>query len=198
MNFKRSKIKRKIEAITTRTSSIFIPIFQYVPCLSIWKGIMSIPLLTYLTYFFQYPNMLPTDYHFLFQHHGIYFIILGFWLFVVSLIFQLTHRNQLVKTGPYRFLRHPQYLAFILMTFGMTLIVFETTPVVVFNPFHLGGYEIIAYTWIGEVLAYIVLGKIEDIALESKYGEEYLKYKNTVLKNPLFNNPPGPSILSRI
>ena len=124
--------------------------------------------------------MLQNDYYFLFQNHGIYFIIFGFWLFVYSLIFQLTHRKQLIRTGPYKYMRHPQYLAFILMTFGMTLIVFQTTPVVEFNPFHLRGYTVIFYTWIGEVLAYIILGKIEDIALKAKYGDEFVEYKNTV------------------
>jgi protein-S-isoprenylcysteine O-methyltransferase Ste14 len=77
-------------------------------------------------------------------------------------------------------MRHPQYLAFILITFGMTLIVFQTEPVVEFNPFHLGGYSVIFYIWIGEVLAYIILGKIEDIALKAKYGDEFIEYKNTV------------------
>ena len=180
MNFIRSKIKRKIEAITTRISSIFLPIFQYVPCLTIWKGIMSVPLITYLTFFFQNPKILSNDYYFISQNHGIYFIIFGFWFFVFSLIFQLTHRKQLIRTGPYRYIRHPQYLAFILMTFGMTIIVLQTTPVVDFNPFHLGGYTVIFYTWIGEVLAYIILGKIEDIALKAKYGDEFIEYKNTV------------------
>ena len=180
MIFKRSKIKRKIEVISTRVCSILIPVFQYVPCLSVWRGIMSVPLLTYLIFFFQYPKMLLTDFHFLFQHHGIYFIILGFWFFVYSVIFQLTHRKQLIRTGPYKYIRHPQYLAIIFITFGMTLIVFQTTPVFDFNPFYPYGYTVIFYTWIGEVLAYIILGKIEDIALESKYGEDYLKYKNTV------------------
>jgi len=66
------------------------------------------------------------------------------------------------------------------MTFGMTLIVFQTAPVVYFNPFHLEGYTIIFYTWIGEVLAYIILGKIEDIALNVKYGDKFIEYKNTV------------------
>ena len=116
MIFKRSKIKRKIEVISTRVCSILIPVFQYVPCLSVWKGIMSVPLITYLIYFFQYPKILLNDYHFLFQHHGIYYIIFGFWLFVISLIYQLTHRNQLIRTGPYKYLRHPQYLAFIFIT----------------------------------------------------------------------------------
>jgi len=180
MDFKGSKIKRKIEAISTRISSIFIPIFQYIPCLSIWKGIMSVPLITYLIFYFQDPKMLLPDFYFLFRNHGIYFIIIGFWLFVYSLIFQLTHRKQLIRTGPYKYMRHPQYLAFILITFGMTLIVFQTTPVVGFNPFHLSGYTVLFYTWICEVLAYIVLGKIEDIALKAKYADKFVEYKNTV------------------
>ena len=180
MDFRGSKIKRKLEAISTRISSILIPIFQYVPTLSIWRGVMSVPLITYILFLFQNPKMLPNDYYFLYQNHGIYFIIIGFWLFIFSLIFQLTHRKQLIRTGPYKFMRHPQYLAFILMTFGMTLIVFQTTPVVDFNPFNLKGYTVIFYTWICEVLAYIILGKIEDIALKAKYGEEFVIYKNTV------------------
>jgi len=180
MNFERSKIKRKIEEISTRISSILIPIFQYVPCLSIWKGIMSVPFITYLTFFFQNPDILSADYYFLWQNHGVYFIIFGFWFFVFSLIFQLTHRKQLIQTGPYKYIRHPQYLAFIIMTFGMTIIVFQTTPVVDFNPFHLRGYNVIFYTWIIEVLAYIILGKIEDIALKAKYGEKFIDYRNTV------------------
>ncbi|GAG90255.1 unnamed protein product, partial [marine sediment metagenome] len=68
----------------------------------------------------------------------------------------------------------------ILMTFGMTLIVFQTVPVTDFNPFHLSGYTVIFYTWICEVFAYIILGKIEDIALKAKYGDEFIEYKNTV------------------
>ena len=180
MDFQGSNIKKKIEAISTRISSLVIPIFQYVPCLSIWRGIMSVPLITYLTFFFQNPKILSADYFFLFQNHGVYFIIFGFLLFVYSLIFQLTHRKQLIRSGPYKYMRHPQYIAFILMTFGMTLIVFQTTPVVEYNPFYLNGHTIILYTWVIEVLAYIILGKIEDIALKAKYGDKFLEYKNTV------------------
>lgn len=180
MDFKESKIKKKIEAISTRISSILIPIFQYVPCLSVWKGIMSVPLITYLTFFFQNPKILSIDFYFLFQTPGIYFIIFGFWLFVYSLIFQLTHRKQLIRTGPYKYMRHPQYLAFILMTFGMTLIVFQTDPVVEYNPFHLSGYIIIFLIWVIEASIYIILGKIEDIALKAKYGDKFLEYRNSV------------------
>ena len=141
---------------------------------------MSVPFIICLSFFFQNPRILSTDYHFLYQHHGIYFSIFGFWLFIYSLIFQLTHRKQLIRTGPYKYMRHPQYLAFILMTFGITLIVFQTDPVVEYNPFHLSGYIIIFLIWVVEALIYIILGKIEDIALKAKYGDKFLEYRNNV------------------
>ncbi len=180
MSLKRVKIKKKIISISTSVSSFFIPIFQYVPCTAIWFGIMSVPFITYVAFFFQNPGIIYYDIHFLIRSHGFYFLLLGFIIFIYSLIFQLSHRKQLIRKGPYSYVRHPQYLAFILMTFGMTLIVFQTTAVVEFNPLHLSGYTVIFYTWIGEVLAYIILGKIEDVALKANYREEFIEYKNTV------------------
>jgi protein-S-isoprenylcysteine O-methyltransferase Ste14 len=180
MDFKVSKIKKKIEAISTRISSIVIPIFQYVPCLSVWKGIMSVPLITYLILFFQNPKILSTDFFYLFQTPGIYFIIFGFLFFVYSLIFQLTHRKQLIRTGPYKYMRHPQYLAFILMTLGMTIVAFQTTPIFEFPVSYENGFSILFFIWICEVFAYILLGKIEEIALKAKYGTEFLEYRGRV------------------
>jgi len=180
MDFRESKIKKKIEAISTRISSLFIPIFQYVPCLSVWHGVMSVPLITYLTFFFQNPKILSTDFFFLFHNPGIYFIIFGFLFFVYSLIFQLTHGKQLIRTGPYKYMRHPQYLAFILMTLGMTVVAFQTTPIFEFVVSYENGVSILFFIWICEVLAYILLGKIEEIALKAKYGNEFLEYRKRV------------------
>jgi len=180
MDFKESKIKKKIEAFSTRISSIVIPIFQYVPCLSVWKGIMSVPLITYLILFFQNPKILSNDFFYLFQTPGIYFIIFGFLFFVFSLIFQLTHRKQLIQTGPYKYMRHPQYLAFILMTLGMTIVAFQTTPIFEFVVSYENGFSILFFIWICEVLAYILLGKIEEVALKAKFGNEFLEYRKRV------------------
>jgi len=180
MDFRKSKIRKKIEAISTRISSIVIPIFQYVPCLSVWRGIMSVPLITYLILFFQNPKILSTDFFYLFQTPGIYFIIFGFLFFVYSLIFQLTHRKQLIRTGPYKYMRHPQYLAFILMTLGMTIVAFQTTPIFEFPVSYENGFSILFFIWICEVFAYILLGKIEEIALKAKYGTEFLEYRGRV------------------
>ena len=76
-----------------------------------------------LQFFLLNPGILVSDFAFLFNSYEIYIIILGFMLYIASLIYQLTHRKQLIRTGPYRYVRHPQYIALIIITFGMTLIV---------------------------------------------------------------------------
>ena len=179
MNLKGNKIKNKITSVATSLSSILIPIFQYVPCTAIWFGIMSVPLITYLAFFFQNPGILVSDFAFLFNSYEIYIIILGFMFYIASLIYQLTHRKQLIRTGPYRYVRHPQYIALIIITFGMTLIVYKTSPIVNFD-LVIDVYAFMFLIWTGEVLAYIILAKIEDYALKAKYGDNFLDYANNV------------------
>ncbi len=173
------KIKNKISSILTSISSILIPFFQYVPCTAIWFGIMSVPLITYLSFFFQNPGILLSDITFLFSSYEIYIILLGFTFCIYSLIYQLTHRKQLIRTGPYKYVRHPQYIALIIMTLGMTLIVFQTSPIFNFN-LNIDGFTFIFLIWIGEVLAYVILAKIEDYALKAKFGDKFLDYANNV------------------
>ena len=180
MKINSEKIKGKVSSISTSISSFLIPIFQYVPVTGVWFGIMSVPLIAYLSLYFQNPGILIYDLNFLFRTYEIYIVLLGLTLYVISLIYQLTHRKQLIRTGPYKYVRHPQYLAFIIMTFGMTLIAFQTSPIFNFNFGYLNAYTVLLYIWIGEVLAYIVLAKIEEIALKAKYGENFLEYAKNV------------------
>ncbi|MFX1599061.1 MAG: methyltransferase family protein, partial [Promethearchaeota archaeon] len=179
MNLKGDKKKSKISSVATSISSMLIPFFQYVPCTTIWFGIMSVPLITYLVFFFQNPGILMSDLVFIFSSYEIYITLLGFLFYISSLIYQLTHRNQLIQTGPYKYVRHPQYIALIIMTFGMTLIVFRTSPIININ-LNLDVYTFMFLIWLGEVLAYIILAKIEDFALKAKYGDEFIDYANQV------------------
>jgi len=174
------KVKNKISSILTNISSILIPILQYVPCTSIWFGIMSVPLITYLALFFQNPGILLYDIRFLVGTYGFYIIIIGLILYIYSLFYQLSHRRQLIKKGPYKIVRHPQYLAFITMTLGMTVVAFQTSPIFEFAVSYENVFSILFFIWIGEVLAYILLGKIEEFALKSKYGDDFLEYRNRV------------------
>ncbi|MFX0032924.1 MAG: methyltransferase family protein [Candidatus Hodarchaeota archaeon] len=178
MSYRSDKIKNKMISITTSLSSIFIPIFQYVPVTAVWFGIMSVPVIAYIFLVFRDPSILIYDIQFLLRTPGTYIALFGFTIFIYSFIFQLTHRKQLINKGPYKIIRHPQYVAFIIMTFGMTLVAFETTPML--NSPFLDAYSMILIIWILEVLAYILLAKIEDFALKNKFGDEYVAYQNSV------------------
>ena len=175
-----NKLRNKISSISTSVTSVLILFFQYVPCTAIWFGIMSVPLVTYLALFFQNPGILLYDIRFLVGTYGFYIIMIGLILYIYSLIYQISHRSQLIKRGPYKVVRHPQYLAFIIMTLGMTAVAFQTSPIFEFTVSYENRFSILFFIWIGEVLAYILLGKIEEIALKSKYGDEFLEYRNRV------------------
>ncbi|MFW9818927.1 MAG: methyltransferase family protein [Candidatus Thorarchaeota archaeon] len=180
MKLNRERLKVKINSSYTTIASILIPIFQYVPCTGVWFGIMSVPFVAYLLLYFQNPGILISDINFLFSSFEIYIFLFGLALFIYSLIHQLTHKKQLIRTGPYKYVRHPQYLAFIIMTFSMTLIAFQTSPIFNFNLGNINGYALILFIWIAEVFAYIILAKIEEYALKVKYGDKFLEYVNDV------------------
>ncbi|MFX1288534.1 MAG: methyltransferase family protein [Promethearchaeota archaeon] len=175
-----NKGKNKISSILTSISSLLILFLQYVPCTAIWFGIMSVPLISYLFLFFQYPSILIYDLKFLIGAQGFYIVLFGLILYVYSLVYQLSHRGRLLTKGPYRFMRHPQYLAFIIMTLGMTIVAFQTSPIFEIPVSYENRFNILIFIWIFEVIAYILLGKIEEIALKAKYGDKFLEYRNRV------------------
>ncbi|MFX0011505.1 MAG: methyltransferase family protein [Candidatus Hermodarchaeota archaeon] len=180
MNNARSKFESKIISYSTTISSFLVPIFQYVPCTAIWFGIMSVPLGSYLFLFFQYPSILIYDIQFLIRTPGFIICIFGVGIYIYSLIYQLTHRKQLLRGGPYKVVRHPQYVGFISITLGMTLVAFQTSPIFGVNIYNLNPFLLICLFWIGQVFAYIFLAKIEEIALAKKFGAEFNDYKKSV------------------
>ena len=66
------------------------------------------------------------------------------------------------------------------MTFGMTIITFQTSPIFDFLLYNIDGHTLIFLIWTGETLIYILLARIEDYALKTKYGAEYLEYADRV------------------
>ena len=131
---------------------------------------------SYLVFFFQNPRILQSDLSFFAGFYGTYIAYFGLALYIYCLIYQISHPKRLIKTGPYRIIRHPQYLSFIILTFGLTLISLQTNPITIFDSFEVNGYTIIFYIWTTEVIAYIILAKIEDFVLKAKFGEDFLEY----------------------
>lgn len=74
------------------------------------------------------------------------------------------HRNHsLITSGPYRFIRHPMYLAFYLIVFAQLL---------VSSNWVVGFYGVSAWS-----LLYFIRIPSEEKMLKEKFGDEYNKYK---------------------
>jgi len=91
-----------------------------------------------------------------------------FAIYVHSL-FPRTHKRpedfeQLLVDGPYRYVRHPFYSAFIVMGFGIALY-FLSIPGIIFNVFL--------------ILMWRKLADIEEKGLLEHYGEKYKQFMET-------------------
>jgi protein-S-isoprenylcysteine O-methyltransferase Ste14 len=77
-------------------------------------------------------------------------------------------KNKLVTTGIYGYVRHPQYLGFLLITLGMNI---QWTTLITL------------FLWPGLVVLYYNLAKKEDKEMEAEFGKEYQTYSRST---PMF------------
>ncbi len=100
--------------------------------------------------------------------------VIGVWLTLIGMVLvfigwhQIHRANGLVTTGIYKYMRHPQYTGFFLVTTGW-LIHWETTLTLIMYPILL--------------LMYYLLSRREEKELSKEFGEEYEVYRR---KTPAF------------
>ena len=99
--------------------------------------------------------------------HPISNLVIFAGILLVVLGWQKIHsaQSELVTTGLYAYVRHPQYLGFLTLTFGM-LIQWATLPTLVMWPLL--------------IVLYSRLAKQEEKEMEAKFGEKYREYKSKV------------------
>ncbi|MEQ1613786.1 MAG: isoprenylcysteine carboxylmethyltransferase family protein [Hyphomicrobiaceae bacterium] len=97
--------------------------------------------------------------------HVLSFVLIGGGFMVISnawhVLYQAQKRNELATTGPYAYVRHPQYVGFILVMLGFlvqwpTLLTLAMFPVLV---------------WM-----YMRLAKAEEREANAAFGERYRRY----------------------
>lgn len=114
---------------------------------------------------------LKGDPHFDFLHiTSTVLIVLGFWLLTASwhVLYKAQKIKKLATEGPYQYIRHPQYVAFVLVMLGFlfqwpTLVTLIMFPVLVFT--------------------YVRLSIREERDVEREFGESYRQY---AAKTPRF------------
>ncbi|GAB1235705.1 methyltransferase family protein [Ferrigenium sp. UT5] len=92
------------------------------------------------------------------------FIVGGFWLLSSAwpVLYRAVQQNELATSGPYARIRHPQYVAFVLVMFGFllqwaTIITLLMFPILV---------------WV-----YVRLAYAEEQDAETKFGAAYTRYR---------------------
>ena len=92
-------------------------------------------------------------------------ILIGILLIIFGWRKIFRSKGQLVTTGIYGQVRHPQYLGFLLLTLGMNVLWIAISTLLL---------------WPILAILYYRLAKEEDKELEERFGEEYLNYKRMV------------------
>jgi protein-S-isoprenylcysteine O-methyltransferase Ste14 len=176
------KVERK-KSRFLRIAGYLIPLMQSLPPLGIWTGLMTLPFASYLLVMF---TNLPVNLHRalveFFVPHLIpekTFIIAGLLILLYSTVYRIMKKKEgLVTSGPYRLVRHPQYLGIMLTTLGLT----SWSVWILNNTFGIGflNPSQTIVVWFIELFAYILLAYVEERHLSSNYGESFKYYKRQV------------------
>ena len=168
-----------------RFAGYFVPFVQSLPALGGWVGLMTLPFATYLIMFFMnLPVSLVDVLSAFFAPFPILiperaFIIIGLFLLVYSVAYlRIKRKVGLVTSGPYRLIKHPQYLGMILTTLGLT----SWSVWILNNTFGVGflSPSQTICVWFIELLAYIFLAHVEELFLSRNYGKIFSDYRSQV------------------
>jgi hypothetical protein len=143
-----------------------LPLTSYV--FSWLFGYGGVYTLTYLLAGLIGENLFALVFHFFILPLSSIVMLIGMLLVVFGWRRIHKAKNQLVTTGIYGYVRHPQYLGFLLITLGMNIQWTTLTTLLL---------------WPALVVLYYHLAKKEDEEMEEKFGEEYQTYSRST---PMF------------
>jgi protein-S-isoprenylcysteine O-methyltransferase Ste14 len=184
--------KEKLRSTFLGIAGWLIPLIVSGPSLFIWAGLMTMPLIVYLGIMFLSlfnPNIASNsvpDEPYLVTALTVLLLggphwpdkvlsILGVVIMIYATVYlNIKRKNGLVKSGPYRLVRNPQYFGAILFTINMTS---RSYREVLGDVGWLGPAGTLA-VWFGTLGAYILLALVEEAYLMREFGEEYAAYKN--------------------
>jgi len=141
-------------------------------------SVMSIPLLPYLVYFLKGQAYLEREIEVLFFAKpfmvGRIIALIGFIVLLLAgmqFLWNRTRGVELIKTGAYSVVRHPQYTGIIIITVGLTVMVLTLGTV---------NQPQIVGLWLIQILGYIGIARYEETHLLKRFGESFRQYKRDV------------------
>ncbi|MHA2335198.1 MAG: methyltransferase family protein [Candidatus Hodarchaeales archaeon] len=181
------KVIDKSRTVVFNITGYLILLVQQLPSLGAWVPLMAAPVALFLTALVSnIPVGISEAFKFFIEIFlpfpllllGRILIILSLVIVVYSIVYLGVNKRKkkgLVTSGPYRFIRHPQYTGFLLLTIGFT----GWSYFLVKNTFGISwiSAEDMIVLWFLELLAYIILALVEEMYLLKEFGTEYATYK---------------------
>ncbi len=179
---------QNVRSLLLRIIGYIVPLAQRIPPLGIYTGLMTLPVLSNIILLFTDRNIqgLKNQIWPHFQQEwallGISVCVVGILLAIYSIIYLgLQKKKGLVSTGPYRYIRHPQYTGFLLLTIGLS----GYSYWILTNTFGMGwrlaslsAKQTVIVIWYMQLGAYILLALIEESYTSKEFGDEFSTYKN--------------------
>ncbi|MFW9956539.1 MAG: methyltransferase family protein [Candidatus Odinarchaeota archaeon] len=155
---------------------LLLPFLASIPPITAWGALMTVPFLMYIILVMTNPTatvLYPADII------NIVSFLLALLLLAYSVGYLWTKKlGGLVTTGPYRFVRHPQYFSIIIFT---TIVTYQSVWILQ-NTFGIGwlSVEQTIALWVALLVAYVIIASIEELHLKEVYGSEWTDYRNRV------------------
>ena len=179
---------QKRKSVLLRISGYLVLLIQQIPPLGIYTGLMTLPVISNLALLFtnfdltNLRNQIWPPFQQEWAVLGTVVAVVGFLLALYSIIYLGLHKKHgLVTTGPYHYIRHPQYTGFLLLTSALSGYSYWVLTNTFGSGWQLGSLsakQTVLALWFLELGAYIVLARIEESYMFKAFGQEYLTYKD--------------------
>lgn len=187
-------VSQKIRHLAEALFTVLLFGMQTIYNMGVFFGIMTIPLLPYVWFVLtdsNYANAVWFNAEFmLFASKEIWvgriIVFIGVAVLLLAAAWFLWSRYkgiELIQSGLYSRIRHPQFTGIVIITIGLTVMVATYGNYYPRTMFQDMG------VWLLQVLGYIAIAKYEDWSLLKKFGDRYRQYKQRVpflfpIKNP--------------
>ena len=183
------KIRHLFEALLT----VLLFGMQTIFDMGVWMGIMSMPVLPYVWLALtdsNYANAVWFNVEFMLFSKEIWvgriIAFIGVAMLLTAsaqFLWSRYKRVELIQSGLYSRIRHPQFMGIIIVTIGLTVMVATNADYFPRTQFQDMG------VWLLQILGYVAIAKYEDWSLLKKFGERYRHYRQRVpflfpIKNP--------------
>ncbi len=171
----------RIKLRITTAIGYLLPLIVSIPPMGVWVGLMTVPFIVYLILMMSnlienppFPNLSNP-----YTLTTTIIQIIAILFFIWSVVYLRKEKTEgLVTSGPYRFVRHPQYLSLIMLTALMT---YQSVWILL----HTDGFGWLSVDetkmiWLIMLAAYAVIALIEEMHLQKRFGAEWSEYRNRV------------------